>query len=186
MKKVMVVAAIGLLLSGCASTHTYVTTTGTEVETSTDMAYLMSVRDVEKTRVQAFNDSVALSDRPEQVVALVAAMFGAPGQRIERPRTWDERALPWVATLSPLLSPLLYGYVNQGGGSENVTVEGTGNSVFVSSRNKQDDSYIYPVLSSDSNYEQYEADGGARMTPGTGDTTTTITNPDIPNDPTSF
>lgn len=147
MKKVIVVAAIGLFLSGCSGTHTYVTTDGMQVETSTNMAYLMSVRDIEKVRVQTFNENVALSDRPEQVVALVAAMFGAPGQKVERPKTWDERALPWVATLTPIFTPFLYGYANQGGGSENVTIDGTGNSVVIANRNAMTDSYIYPVVS---------------------------------------
>lgn len=162
-----------LLLSGCAGTHSYMTDGGALIETTPEMAYLMSVRDVEKVRASSFADNVALSDRPEQVVALMAGLLAAPGQKIDRPRHWDERALPWVHAFMPLAIPLAQGFAS-GGGSENVSVRGTGNSVFVTSRNSLDQSYIAPITYSDSTYQDFLADDEGRISgPGGGDTITT-------------
>lgn len=182
MKTITLIIITALALSGCAGTHNYMTDDGALIETTPEMAYMMSVRDIEKVRASSFADNVALSDRPEQVVALMAGLLAAPGQRIERPRHWDERALPWVAALTPLVSPFIHGYVGGNGGSENVSVRGTGNSVFVTSRNALDQSYIAPLTYSDSTYQDFLADDYGRITPGTGDTF--ITNPEPTVEPT--
>jgi hypothetical protein len=135
-----------LLMMGCAGKHNYMTADGALIETTAEMAYLMSVRDVERERVGNYHAAIAQAQRPEQVVALMAGLLAAPGQRVERPRTWDERALPWVQTLMPLAQGLSIG--GGGGGSENVTVWGTGNSVVLSNRNAtMSESYSYPVVS---------------------------------------
>ncbi len=157
-----------MLLLGCTGKHNYMTADGALIETTAEMAYLMSVRDVERVRVNSYHAAIAQAQRPEQTVALVAAMFGAPGQRVERPRTWDERALPWVQTLMPLYAGG-FGRPSDGG----VSIDGTGNSVHVISRNNMAQSYIAPSVSSSSSHEQYDADDGARLTLGTGDMTTT-------------
>jgi len=157
-----------MLLLGCTGKHNYKTADGALIETTAEMAYLMSVRDVERERVGSYHAAIAQAQRPEQTVALVAAMFGAPGQRVERPRTWDERALPWVQTLMPLAMPLVYGQQSRGGGSENVTVKGTGNSVVLSNRNAMTESYIYPVVSPTTETNDWTATDAGTVAPDFG------------------
>ena len=122
-----------LLLPGCtmlglSAPSVYVTPAGDQIETTNDMAYMMSVRDIERERSRGFNEAVAQSQRPEQVVALTAAFFGNPGQRIERPKTWDERALPWVQVLAPYFA----GYMKNSSGESTAQVDGDNNTVVIS------------------------------------------------------
>ena len=121
------------LLPGCAvlglsAPSVYVTPAGDQIETTNDMAYMMSVRDIERERSRGFNEAIAASNRPEQVVALTAAFFGNPGQRIERPKTWDERALPWVQVLAPYFA----GYMKNSSGESTAQVDGDNNTILIS------------------------------------------------------
>lgn len=122
-----------LLLPGCtmlglSAPSVYVTPAGDQIETTNDMAYMMSVRDIERERARGFNEAVAQSARPEQVVALTAVYFGNPGQKIDRPRTWDERALPWVQVLAPYFA----GYMKNSSGESTAQVDGDNNTIVIS------------------------------------------------------
>jgi hypothetical protein len=147
--KGMIIFICLFLLSGCFSTTgMYRTSSGEQFETTEEMAYLMSSRDIAQTKARGFYDAVAKSTRPEQVVAATAAFFGDPGPKLERKRSWDERLLPWVQVLSPYFSGYLGGARS---GESTAQIDGDGNTVYISrdeiSGGSQKGAYIYPTTS---------------------------------------
>lgn len=150
MKSIAAIAIMGLALSGCAGTSQYRSPSGEVFETSEQMAALMVQRDIELARQVAIAKAFEAADSPEDAVgaAVLATQSATP---IARPKSLDERLLPWATMLMPFLA-------NWAGGGQNtmgengVMIEGTGNTVSVTSGNTLSESQIYSQLTPTTTY----------------------------------
>lgn len=151
MKKGLVIG-LGLVLglSGCAGTSQYRSPSGEVFETSEQMAALMVQRDIEMARQASIAKAFEAADSPEDAVG--AAVFATQnGMPIQRPKTLDERLLPWASLLMPFLA-------NWAGGGQNtmgengIMIDGTGNSVSVISGNTMTESQAYTQMTPTTTY----------------------------------
>lgn len=148
MKSIAAIAILGLALSGCAGTSQYRSPSGEVFETSEQMAALMVQRDIELARQVAIAKAFEAADSPEDAVgaAVLATQSATP---IARPKSLDERLLPWATMLMPFLANWAGGQNTMGDG---IMIDGTGNTVSVTSGNTLSESQVYSQLTPATTY----------------------------------
>ena len=149
MKRIAAIAAI-LTLSGCAGTSQYRSPSGEVFETSEQMAALMVQRDVELARQAAIAKAFEAADSPEDAVG-AAVLATQNATQIARPKSLDERLLPWASLFAPYLAGWIGGGTNTMG-ENGIMIDGTGNTVNVTSGNTLTESQIYSQLTPTTTY----------------------------------
>lgn len=150
MKQLLIVMAILLTLTGCASNSQYRSASGEVFETSEQMAALMIQRDIEIARQSAIAAAFQAADSPEDAVG-AAVLATQSGPQVQRPKSLDERLLPWASMLLPFVNGWIGGGTNTMG-ENGIMIDGTGNSVSVVSGNTMTESQAYTQMTPTTTY----------------------------------
>lgn len=127
--KFLPLVLIALLSFGCSTTTRYVTLDGTEVETDSDGAYYMALRDISIGSEQSFNKAITEAKTDFQSFAITVNRLVGPKTPLSPKRTWDERLLEWVKVLSPYFAGGINNRRHVDATSYVYNVSGDGNSM---------------------------------------------------------
>lgn len=130
-------------ISGCAGTSQYRSPSGEVFETSEQMAALMIQRDIELARQVSIAKAFESADSSEDAVG-AAVLATQSATMIQRPKSLDERLLPWATLLMPFLNNWAGGTNTMG--ENGIMIEGTGNTVSVTSGNVMTESQVYTQM----------------------------------------
>jgi len=151
MKSIVLILFLTLSLSACAGSSQYRSPSGEVFETSEQMAALMIQRDIELARQVAIAKAFEAADSPEDAVG-AAVLATQSATMIQRPKSLDERLLPWASMLMPFLANWAGGSGSSTMGENGIMIEGTGNSVSVTSGNTLTESQVYTQMTPTSTY----------------------------------
>lgn len=123
-----IVIALALTLSGCSGTAMYQPADGgIAFETTEQMATIMANRDMVVAHKKAVQSAFEHADSPEDAVGAAVLGVQEVGQ-LQRPRSLDERLLPWAQLLAPYVANF---FANPNMTGDGAVIDGDNNTFYM-------------------------------------------------------